>query len=397
MNVKKSLLYVANWLFSGFRFVAVFLVLSTIPLFTFYYSYVIDCSGFFQGSLELRAVADMLLDGENLVGYEKLNSKEREIIQILVDDMTPTPDTIALGSSRVLQMTDDIARSDNFFNFGITGADVADVMGTFYLFDKKGDLPENVIIGLDPWLLRNGSLDHRSDKEIYTEFLNEKLGYDLLYQQEEDDGSFEALYSPNYFQDNLVFTNRDDTGIEQPQPVDSSELYNQTTEVKCSDGSIIYDVNFRNRTLEEQLLDAHFQTENLLYMQDYSEMDTDLLEQFDKFFAYAKERGVNITILLLPYHPHTYEGVVALNAADPTRYGGFLQTEPAIRELAAKHGITVKGSYNPAAIEGVTVEDFYDGLHCSGNAIDLALWGYTTPDGSSIPTEPQTDEADQTT
>ncbi len=386
MDIKYILLTLASRIFSAVKMVFVAGVLCTVPLFTFYYSYIVDCSGFFQGDLEMRAVADMILSGTNITGYEQLNARERDIIQIMASNIEPKPGTISLGSSRILQLTKEAARSDSFFNFGVTGGDVADVMGIFYYFEKIDAMPETVIIGLDPWHFRNDTMDFRSDKALYTEFLNDRLGYNIIYEEVDDSSSFEALYSPQYFQDNITFTTRDESGVNGPIPV-VGDLYNQTTEVKCADGSLLYDVNFRSRTAEERLPDALYQTENLLYMTDYPEMDTELLDQFDKFFAYANELGVTIKIVLPPYHPATYDGVVAINAQDPTRYGGFFQTEPAIRELCAKHGISVYGSYNPHAIEGITAANFYDGIHCDTDALEKALWGYTTPDGSSIVTE----------
>ncbi len=384
MQVKEVALTILSRIFSAIKFIFCAAVLITVPLFTYYYSFVIDCSGYFQGDLEMRSVVDMILSGENIIGYEQLNARERDIVQIIASDMNPAPDTIALGSSRILQLTQETARSENFFNFGVTGGDVADVMGIFYLFDKLDKMPQTVIIGLDPWHLRSGIFDARSDKELYFELLNEELGYNVIYESEDDSAAYEALYSPQYFQDNISFSLRDESGVAGPQVV-QGDLYDQSTEVKVSDGSLLYDVNFRSRTADERLLDAMYQINNLLYMTGYPEMDTELLDQFDKFFEYASQKDVEIKIVLSPYHPATYEGIVALNAQDPTMYGGFLQTEAAIRELAQKYGISVYGSYNPSAIEGVTADNFYDGLHCDTDALEKSLWGYTTPDGSSIP------------
>ncbi len=383
MNIKKTLLLILSRIFSVFKIAFCGALLCTVPLFTFFYSYVVDCSGYFQGDLEMRAVADMVLSGVNITGYEQLNARERDIIQIMASNIDPKPQIISIGSSRILQLTKEAVQTDSFFNFGVTGGDIADVMGIFYYFDKIDAMPQTVILSLDPWHFRSATFDARSDKELYTEFLNEKLGYNIIYEEGDDSAAFEALYSPQYFQDNITYTLRDASTVSGPEPV-VGDLYNQTTEVKCGDGSLLYDVNFRNRTAEERLLDAAYQAENLLYMADYPEMDTEPLEQFDKFFEYATSLGVEIKIVLSPYHPTTYDGVVAINAQDPTRYGGFLQTEPAIRELAQKYNISVYGSYNPNAIEGVTADNFYDGLHCDTDALEKALFGYTTPDGSSI-------------
>ena len=74
--------------------------------------------------------------------------------------------------------------------------------------------------------------------------------------------------------------------------------------------------------------------------------------------------------LLTPYPPIVYEYC----EANADSYGGFLDTEPTIRKLAEKYDIPVYGSYDPSAAEGITEADFYDGLHCTGEAIEKILW-----------------------
>ncbi len=371
-NFKEFALKILSRIISAFRLAAGFLVVITIPLFTIYYSYTTDVSGFFQGDLVLREVANMVLSGTDIIGYEKLNNSERDIMKIFANEIEPVPEAIALGSSRILQLTSDIVGTESFFNCAMTGGDAADVLGTFYLFDEDDRLPETVIIGFDPWILRddegNGGWDRRSDKELYTEFLNAKLGYNIVYEKEDDSAAYEALFSPNYFKDNITYTLRDSANIEKPIPV-IGDLYAQTTEVKRADGSLLYDMNFRERSQADINNDALYQTENLLHMQYYPELSTFMPEVFDKFFAYTQTLDVNIIIVLTPFHPITYDYVEGTLETDPTRYGGFLATEPKIRELAAKYNIPVYGSYNPHLIEGVTEEDFYDGVHCKDSAI----------------------------
>ena len=242
----------------------------------------------------------------------------------------------------------------------------------FYLFDREDRLPKTFIIGFDPWLLRSDIIDKRTDKELYAEFLEKCLGVpsDVEYVETDDEEKWLALYSPEYFQNNLSYASRDTTGVDKPQVVEG-DVYQQTTEVKRGDGSLLYDVNYRNRSQEERDTDALFQCGNFLYMEDYDEVDQKCVELFDKFFAYAQERGVNIVIMLTPYPPIVYD-YCEENAED---YGGFLDTEPTIRELAAKYDIPVYGSYDPDKIEGVTKADFYDGLHCTAEAIEKIIGG----------------------
>ncbi|MEG1873400.1 MAG: hypothetical protein RR194_05075, partial [Ruthenibacterium sp.] len=92
----KLLKLIGSRLLSALRMVLGAAVLCTVPLFAIYYSYTTDCSGFFQGDVELRATANMVLSGQDIIGYEKLNNSERDIMKILAANMEPLPQTIAL-------------------------------------------------------------------------------------------------------------------------------------------------------------------------------------------------------------------------------------------------------------------------------------------------------------
>ena len=87
---------------------------------------------------------------QDVVGYEQLNERQRDVMELIVNQMDSAPDTIVLGSSRIMQMNTEIAQTDSLFNCALTGADWYDMLGTFYLFDKANKLPKNVIIGFDP-------------------------------------------------------------------------------------------------------------------------------------------------------------------------------------------------------------------------------------------------------
>ena len=370
----KVLKTIGSRLLSAVRLLLGAALLLILPLLMIYLNYSIDCSGYFQGALELRETANMVLAGQDFTGFDKLNNSERDIMKIFANNIDPLPEWIALGSSRILQLSSDILQHESFFNCGMTGGDAADVLGTFWLFDREDRLPKTIIIGFDPWLLRDDDYawDKRSDKELYAEFLNTKLGYNITYEKPDTTEKWKALYSPQYFQDNVKYFLQSKDGNTQPKPVEG-DVYNQEAAVKRGDGSLLYEVPFRTRPLEERAADALYMGLNLLRMTEYPRLGRQMPEIFDRFFAYAKERGVNIVLVLSPYHPLTYDYVT--EHAD--EYKGFLQTEPAVRKLAEKYDFKVFGSYNPHNIPGVTEKDFYDGLHPSGDCLRKIIWGAT--------------------
>ncbi|NCC07951.1 MAG: hypothetical protein EOM30_07900 [Clostridia bacterium] len=371
-KVKKIALTILSRIFSSARILIALSILATLPLLMMFYNYSVDCAGYFQGDLTLRETANYILAGEDIIGYDNLNEQQRTIMEILANNFNPTPNWIALGSSRIMQLNRDILQYDNFFNCAVTGGDAADVLGIYYLFDREDKNPEKVIIGFDPWLLRDDAeaFDRRSNKALYTEFLNTKLGYNIEYEKEDTSAKWDALYSLNYFQDNIDYELHDSKKLTKPEVV-KGDIYNLESEVKRADGSILYTVSYRNKSLEERAGLALGTGETLLHMTEYDHVGTYMQGVFDKFFTYAKERGSEIIIVLSPFHPVTYDYVLE-HSED---YGGFLETENAIRKLAAKHDIKVFGSYNPHNIEGVTEEYFYDGLHCTGDCLEKIIWG----------------------
>lgn len=370
----------ANRIFSGVRLGLGALCLIPIFLFMMWTNYTVDRSGTFHGDQYLREVANMLLDGENIVGYEQLNERQRDIMKLVVANMETPPETIALGSSRIMQMT--TARAGTtFFNCALTGAEYYDALGTFYLFDKADKLPQNVIIGLDPWLFDTSpdSTDARSDKELYAEFLSQALGIETDYEKPDETTKWQALYSPSYFQGNIAYYFQSTDGVEKPKPV-TGDLYTQATEVKMVDGSLLYTQEFRNRPQEARDTDAMYQTTSFFRMEEYTYPDAERLAIFKQFLQYMQNKGINVFIILTPYHPLVYDNAVTKAA----HYSGFMATEPAVRAMAEELGVPVYGSYNPHAIDGVTSADFYDGIHCTEECIAKLFPGVPAALGSPV-------------
>lgn len=348
----------------------IFVLALFVPLVVFmmYVNYTVDRSGIYQGDQYLRSVAQMLLSGQDITGYEQLNEQQRKILQILVNQFDPVPNTIVLGSSRIMQLDTRLAGLEDgqFFNCALTGADFYDIVGSFYLFDRAGKLPQNLIIGVDPWLFNTGAeaTDARSDKELYAEFLTQKLGIPQEYEAEDPNLKWTSLYSPSYFQSNISYLLQSQGDVKRPQPV-VGDLYNQLTEVKRYDGSLLYDRAFREQSQDAIDAAALYQTSNFAFVEYYTQVDSDRLEIFQSYLSYVKSLGVNVILILTPYHPIAYDNA----AANADHYAGFMATEPAVRRVAAALDIPVYGSYNPHAIAGVSSADFYDGIHCRGECI----------------------------
>ena len=73
--------------------------------------------------------------------------------------------------------------------------------------------------------------------------------------------------------------------------------------------------------------------------------------------------GVEVVFFLSPYHPLVYRHLV-----HSEEYRIVTDVEGYFRSVAAKKGIRIIGSYDPARI-GLTESDFYDGMHPKPEAV----------------------------
>ena len=243
-----------------------------------------------------------------------------------------------------------------------------DLMGTYYLFEQRGAVPQNIIIGVDPWVFGGeDAVDPRSDKALYAEFLLRDLGIETDFETEDPTMKWEALYSPSYFQGNLTYFLSARGEVVQPQAVEG-DVMNQDTEVMRSDGSIVYSRSFRTQPQEAVDAAALGQTSNFFRVEYYEEPEEERIELFTKFVQYLQGKGIRVVFLLSPYHPIAYDN--AMKNAE--HYSGFVATEPLIRRIAKQLDVPVYGSYNPYAM-GLTNADFYDGIHVRSEALSTFL------------------------
>ena len=328
-----------------------------------YVNYSVDCQGYFLGELDVRGIVEMILDGKDLIGFDGILDRQREVLDTLVANMNDdtVPETIALGSSRAMQFSQEIVGT-SFYNSSMSGADFCELLCEFYIYDRRDRLPQNVIIGIDPWIfnLDVDAQSKRSDPMMYAEFVSERLGIPIPYETEDTSFNWQYLSDLSYFQGNLEsLQNRVDTDGELLQPVpDGVDPHTLHPEVRRSDGSVIYGISFRNRPQEEVDADILFQANGMAFLWNYPEPDPERLAIFEAWIRYMQEKGINVFFFLGPYPPAEYDSALE----NPEMYGGLLGTEEAIRALGRKYNIPVYGSYDPYAIP-VDNSDFYDGLH----------------------------------
>lgn len=328
-------------------------------------NYTVDGSCILRGDKYELEIATAWLDGKAVGNFDN-SINERSVMKLYVQNLSKGLDTLVLGSSRAMQITADIAgETGTFFNAGMTGADRKDVLSTFYLFERADKLPENLIVEVDPWVFydADAALNFRDDDNLYREFLNECLGYDVAYVAQDTSLQRKAITSPAYFQENVAYYFSDHSAEKRPTILEN-ELLDYDFDIRTADGTQWYAAEYRSHTQDQVDLDA-LSVAGVDYSQLYgfTQVSPELASQFEQFVAYAERRGVHVTLVLTPFHP-LYWQMLSTNP----NYTGVAAAETELRAIAARCGVPIYGSYDPA-LANCDNTDFYDGLHIRRESI----------------------------
>lgn len=346
-----------------------------VLVFMVWFSYTVDRSGLFQGELAPRRIVDLMLQGYDVTNFDSMD--EREVVQLYAQDVPETPQVIGVGSSRVLQFSREVIGTDSFFNMGVTGADVRDNMTSYYKMVTYGKVPDVLVWSVDPWIFYDDPMayDERADADLYNEFLTKVLGVPTDYEEPDQVELWKALAEPAYFQGNVDYfvKNRgqdvvtDDEGNAIDFNPVQGDPYAQPTNIKRSDGSVLYETTFRDQTQDQilALAAAACTTFNSVHMEGFDAMGETAMAAFEAFIDYAHEQGTMVILVLSPWHPYLYDYLLT----ETDLHRGFFQVENWVRQYCAEHGVPLYGSYDPSCIEGIEELDFFDGLHCKDTGI----------------------------
>ncbi len=342
-----------------------------LPIFALmmYVSYTVDPSGLFWGVGFERLASEYMLEGHYIDGYERLDG--RKLNEVYAKNVPYSPEVIINGSSRSMMVTHDINPDGTFYNTGNIGADYFDFYTSYYIFAKEGKEPQIMILSIDPWQFNADAQDTRSDKELYYEFLGTELNIvtENYIKPADPNEKYFALLDPAYFQSSVEYYYRDTEGEVAPEIVPIEEIYLSDVVIKAPDGSIIYDISFRERAQEIADHDAFATTTyGLMRAYDFVDISDENIMIFETFVEYLQNKGIEVVLFLPPLHPIMYESM----ASQPQHYQGSLDTETYIINFANENGITLYGSYDPNKLN-LTNEDFYDALHIRAESVQKIL------------------------
>lgn len=312
-----------------------------------------------------QKVAQIMAQGNNAENVG--NMDDRALMRAYLPLRTQPIDTLVLGSSHSMQLTKELIGDENAFTAGMTGADLRDVISMYRLVKENGFAPKRVLIVADSWFLSEGVQEKRAMTKGYLEFC-EDYGLapirvnknDLFFQNLEKKMQ---IFSISYFQSSLNYLSSGQYRYKDPQP---TTLQFAKTNMRRADGTYAYSEEYRNTQsgyAEKNVADMKAVTP--FFASHFDGISDQLVKQMEVFLEELKKDGVEVAMMLAPFHPEYYAFMQMPNSG----YKEVLSTQAVFEQMAQKAGIPLFGSYDPAEC-GLIKDDFYDGLHASAQAME---------------------------
>ena len=262
-----------------------------------------------------------------------------------------------IGSSRGMLLDQTIMKDSQFFNVGVSGADVYDLVFTLEKL-VKNKKPESIVIGLDPWMFSSGYeneecfLNYNGDKSLFQEY----YGIDLeLFVDKRlkliELGRFQKSF--DYIITQLSWT---------PSSIDLESSYEDSFTYEEVDGSIIYgrDTYVKDSLSIYKIVSEKIRRNEIYGMKEFT-FDEEKWRVFERLIDRASSLKISVSLYLEPFNPRVYDYLYR-NIED------FKKLESLYRKLVYKSGMKIIGSYDPNIFE-LHDGHFYDEMHCNNAGI----------------------------
>lgn len=340
-------------------------------------NYGLDADGRWHQRFRIeQQVAAIVLSGRHV--QTNANFSLQKVQRLILDGQPHIPDTVIIGSSRVMAVRAEFVQAPSFLNHGMPSAGLLDMIGILSSYDKRGALPRNIILGVDPWVAKRQRMqgtrlapfaDHAQTFASRIPLHLAELGW----QAE----SLWTLFSTADLRSNLqvLFRSTDPCGDVKARDDDHSPCA-----VRRPDGSLKWSDTQEYIDAQTMAEEAHLALSKrgrLHGFDGFDHVDDKSLAAFAALLRHLQAQGSQVSLMLHPYYP-------AVPQAQRMRGDWALVTEieSRIRAIAAPLGITVHGSYDPK-IAGCGTDEFIDLDHAKGSCLARILApmrsGFTAP------------------
>jgi hypothetical protein len=318
----------------------------------------------YSAAAQARA-ADALAAGDNYAVFD-LNLDTRGLRRAHIARLARRPDVVVLGASHWQEAHADLLPGHRFYNAHVHRDYHEDLLAVVEMLRRHDRLPDTLIMSIrDMTFLPE---EQRGDALWLTALpeanaMRARLGIARPWLETRPLRRWLGLLSLSTLLDNGL---RRLGAATRPGPVEARSL--PTMDVLQADGSIRWSSAHRDLFTPErtgaEVRTAVAQRQNLGLA-----IDQAAVAALDRLLALLREHGVRVVLVHPPFNPDFYRQV------KDSAYGtGLLRVEAITARLAAAHGATHVGSFDPA-VAGCTAGMFIDAEHsgpaCLRRLIDL--------------------------
>ncbi|MEW5940795.1 MAG: hypothetical protein AB1750_14090 [Chloroflexota bacterium] len=312
-----------------------------------------------------RRIADMLAQGKAVTNV--VNEDDSAILEFSILNQKVAPDLLLLGTSKSKVISSDFFPGRRFYNASLNGSGLDDLVVIYGLFERRGLIPREMILEVNPWLLTEGRFSQsarfaaRGPTAVRSLQRGGPIEITDLPPNRSSWRAYQRFLTPDYFQSSSLALLDWAFNGNNGQPREFHEGDTPINATYLPDGS---------RIMPSYILSNLGSERPLAWALKYGwdppgdvpwQIDPRQRKVLEAFVKHLADSGVKVTFYLGPYHPLSYR----LMLDSPNRV--VVDIQRYFIELAQSYGFTVIGSFNPADL-GVTEADFYDVTHITPEA-----------------------------
>lgn len=294
------------------------------------------------------------------------------LVKTILAKVSNNFECIILGSSHISQISG-IRNTGNInnkcketLNLGVSGGSIEDIAIFSYLILNHETLPKQVFIGIDPWTLKFGMDGRFGAYRNYYELMNSILkkrdkGDSVSYLSQAAGNLFNGEYLYNSIKN---INKKTDDSIFEKKIIYPNKNFSYKTgyseAVTLPDGSGIYASTY----IKEQMkINKNIKLGGGMYKISGAYYDNSAVDYLERLLHLYKLRGVNVNIILTPYHPNVFK------LGETKAVEHFRIIENTVQDFVLKNNIRLYGSFFPIKI-GCKGEEFYDFMHPTNECLN---------------------------
>ncbi|MFY7963663.1 MAG: D-alanyl-lipoteichoic acid biosynthesis protein DltD [Chitinophagaceae bacterium] len=330
--------------------IKIIVLLMPFAIFIATINFFIDPAHIFSNGNYEKRVADILIKGNNINNLR--NFDERLAVKNIISKLPYKPQVVAIGTSRLLQMSSDFFPNSKFLNCSMSHASLKDFIAVIGLLDSSQKLPSEIFLETSPTIINSSNSDEWESIREYYQYGISKMGINSNDKGENIQfdvfkKKITALFSFAYFQSSVArFSIRHqnafkDVGKTIPQNFG-----------RLSDFSIIYPKSYHTPDTLKAMADAKI----FVSKTAIPKISSKELGVLKNVLAYLKEKNVKVTLVNIPFQPDCFN---LLNQKN-NLFDGLTN---AIKSFAVSNNVALVGTFDPNNA-GLKRSQFWDQIHC---------------------------------